>query len=62
MNEVTASVFWAAIGRLNVHPCPIGNYPYTSVFETPSGQERGRIVDTGEYNDDGTLVSFYFLR
>lgn len=44
--QVTREEFFAAIGPQNVHPCPVGPYPYTSVFKTPAGHERGRIVET----------------
>jgi hypothetical protein len=50
MREVTREVFHQAVLTLNVHPSIVGNWPYTSIFKTPSGQERGRIV---EFYPDG---------
>lgn len=45
MNEVTKEQFFAAINLLNVHPSPEGRWPYTSVFKTPYGEAKGKIVD-----------------
>ena len=45
MKEVSEEVFYKAIGSLNVHPQICGNWPYTIKFKTPSGAERGRIVE-----------------
>jgi hypothetical protein len=45
MKEVTQEQFFKTIGPLNVHPHPVGNYPYTSIFLTPGRVEMGRIVD-----------------
>ena len=43
MREVTKEVFHQEVLTLNVHPQIVRNWPYTSIFKTPSGQERGRI-------------------
>ncbi len=41
--EVTKDEIFKAIGPLNVHPRPTGEWPYTSHFQTPSGEIRGTI-------------------
>ncbi len=46
MREVTQQEFFAAIGRIDCHPRPEGNYPYTSIFLTPNRVEVGRIINT----------------
>ena len=43
MLEVTREEFHKTVLTLNVHPQIVGNWPYTSIFKTPSGQEKGRI-------------------
>lgn len=43
MREVTKDEFFKAMGPLDVTPCPQGNWPYTSLFKTRSGQVRGVI-------------------
>ena len=43
MREVTREEFHKTVLTLNVHPQIVGNWPYTSIFKTPSGQEKGRI-------------------
>lgn len=42
--EVTKEEFFRVIGPQNVHPTPEGKYPYTSIYKTPSGRERGKSV------------------
>ena len=44
MRETTKDEFFKFISPLNVHPSIEGKFPYTSIFKTPSGIERGRIV------------------
>lgn len=51
--EVTQDEFFKAIGPLDVHPCPVGPYPYTSVFRTQLGVEHGRIVSEYEHPELG---------
>jgi len=46
--EVTKDEFYAAMNQ-NVHPTPVGKYPYTSIFKTPDGREVGRIDGQGKY-------------
>lgn len=60
MREVTKDEFFADIGKRNVHPTPTGDWPYTSIFKTPEGHERGRIVD---YLPEGQALtaSRYYL-
>jgi hypothetical protein len=43
--EVTRDEFWAEIFPQDVHPRICGSYPYTSVFMSRSGIEKGRIVE-----------------
>lgn len=43
--EVSEAEFYKEIGPQNVHPRIVNNsYPYTSVFVTPGGQERGKAI------------------
>lgn len=58
MTEVTKDVFYKTIGRLNVHPSVQGPYPYTSIFRTIDGIERGRVIDS---EDGGTKKSRYLI-
>ncbi len=44
-HEVTKDEFYAAMGRMDVHPQPVGPYPYTSLFKTKSGEVLGKAVD-----------------
>jgi hypothetical protein len=50
--EVNRNEFFKVIGPLNVYPSPIGDWPYLSVFKTPSGQVMGwsKFGDKGEPN------------
>jgi hypothetical protein len=43
--EVSKEEFFAFVGKLDVHPTPVGNWPYTSIFKDRAGVERGRIVN-----------------
>lgn len=43
--EVTKEDFYSVIGPQNVHPRVEGKFPYTSIFVTPSGYERGKAID-----------------
>lgn len=42
--EVSKDDFYSAIGPQNVTPIPVGPWPYTSLFKTPSGEVRGKAV------------------
>lgn len=45
MREVTKDQFYQSIGNQNVTPYPQqGPWPYTSLFKTPSGEVRGKVV------------------
>ena len=44
MKEVTGEEFYHVIGPQNVTPYAEGPWPYTSLFKTPSGEVRGKIV------------------
>lgn len=41
--EVSKDEFYSAMNR-NVHPHPVGSYPYTSLFKTPDGEVVGKAV------------------
>jgi hypothetical protein len=42
--EVSKDEFFQVIGPQNVHPQPVGVWPYSSLFKTPLGEVRGKIV------------------
>jgi hypothetical protein len=56
MQKVTKNKFYAVIGPLDVCLSVLGNYPYTTVFNTRHGLEKGRVVDHGSFEE-----SEYFL-
>jgi hypothetical protein len=58
--EVTKEAFFRGIGRQDVTPYPVGPWPYTSLFKTPHGEVRGKIVDYIP-EDSGLTESRYFL-
>lgn len=43
--EVTKTEFFDAIDQLNVHPSPVGSFPYTFLWKTPRGSIKGKSVD-----------------
>ena len=44
--EVSREKFWSIIGPMeNITGEIIGNYPYTSIYKTLRGEERGKIED-----------------
>ena len=47
--EVDKDTFYAAIGQQNVHPTPMGKYPYASHFKTQLGELRGIASDGCDY-------------
>lgn len=46
MKEVSEREFYAFVGPLDVSPMPVGDFPYTSIFKTRSGNEVARIVES----------------
>lgn len=42
MKEVTKEEFFHTVGQLNVHPAPVGKWPYTSEWKSPSGRIVGK--------------------
>jgi hypothetical protein len=56
--EVSKDAFYAAMVG-NVHPRIVGSWPYTSLFETPDRDLRGKIV--GTLTQPGTATSRYYL-
>lgn len=62
MKEVTQQEFYDVIGKKDVHPSVVGQYPYTSEFKTPMGTVVGKVV--GSYKDGhmGITEKKYFLK
>ena len=58
MKEVTKEAFFKVINQFDVHPQPVGRYPYTSIWKTRVGLEVGRTVDTEQ---GGMVASKYYL-
>lgn len=46
--QVTKEEFYKAVGPVNCHPQPVGKYPYTSQFKTPSGIVVGAHVSVDD--------------
>lgn len=61
--EVTQEEFFRVIGPQDVSPRLVpGRWPYTSLFKTPRGEVRGKVVDMVEdIETGGRLVTTYFL-
>ena len=57
--EVSKDEFFRAMNQ-NVHPQPVGPWPYTSLFKTPHGDVRGKIVDYMPENS-GLPESRYYV-
>ena len=53
-HEVSQDEFYSAMGRQNVRPYPIGNWPYTSLFKTPQGAVLGKAV---KYYPEGSALT-----
>lgn len=51
--EVTKDEFFRVIGPKDVHPCPIGNFPYTSLWKTPRGDV---IAKSADHFHEGTRI------
>ncbi len=58
--EVSESEFWRVIKEMNVHPKPLGKYPYISSFRLWNGGERGRIEPCCPECNEGR-TNRYFL-
>ncbi len=56
LKQVSQVEFYAMMDR-DVHPQPVGPWPYTSIFKTPGGVEFGRIVPA----KDEPRANEYFL-
>lgn len=56
MIKVTQEKFYSVIGPLDVVLSVRGNYPYTTIFQTRNGVEKGRCVGH-EFNEEDE----YFL-
>jgi hypothetical protein len=59
--EVSRDEFFEVINKLDVHPTPIGRYPYTSLFKMRDGRVVAKIVDTLPERS-AMPVSSYWLR
>lgn len=46
--EVSKDQFYTMIGKVNCHPSPVGQYPYTSQFRTWDGVVVGAHVGLSE--------------
>lgn len=60
--EVTKEEFFKAIGPLDVHPKPLGDYPYLSEFRTRAGFPRGWIKDGVKYGKPNYGNRYYLPR
>ena len=58
--EVTYAEFYKAVNPLNVHPVPTGQWPYISLFKTPSGIVRGKS-ELYYPEGNGLLAARYWL-
>ncbi len=61
MKKVSRDEFYKTVGRLNVHPQIMTNYPYTSDWRLqsePMRQPVGRSVDRVE---GGVIVTDYYV-
>lgn len=52
--ETSKDEFYRIIGPQNVSPDPQGRWPYTSVYKTPNGDVRGKVVG---FIPDGTALA-----
>lgn len=50
--EITPSEFYESVGRMNVTPHSVGNYPYIQKWIEPSGAVRG-ITKPGDATGKG---------
>ncbi len=50
--QVSDQTFWEAIKKLNVHPRPVGTYPYRSDFVTPDGSVMGRMIPSDTHDGE----------
>jgi hypothetical protein len=59
MKQVSQDEFYSVMCELNVHPHPIGKYPYEVVFKDPSGKIHGRCKDV---IINGLVSTDYWIR
>jgi len=59
MKKVTKDEFYNTVGQLDVAVSVVGNYPYSCLFKTRSGEIKGKIVDVMQ-EGRGLPVSEYF--
>ena len=55
--EVSEDQFFATVGQMDVHPRPVGPYPYTSHWKLRYGGTVGLSVSRENRNDDRYYVS-----
>lgn len=58
MIEVSKDEFFAIIGKKNVHPTPVGKFPYTSHWKD---QRTGKVVGISEPIDKRGVNDRYFI-
>ena len=59
--EVSEAEFYSTIGPQDVHPRILpGSWPWTSVYVTPHGIERGQVIDITTAGG-GTIRKIYKL-
>lgn len=58
MEEVTKKQFYSFVGALDIHPKPIGNYPYTSLWKTQYGVVRAKTIN---FEDKGQPKTKYYI-
>jgi hypothetical protein len=61
MLEVMKDEFYRKIGKLDCHPRPRGNYPYTSDFVTSYGVVVGVAEDYHPEGHKGIVATRYFI-
>lgn len=42
--EITKDEFFSTVGQMDVHPWPVGDWPYTSLWKTRSGTIAGKSI------------------
>lgn len=63
MKEVTKDEFFKIINekKLNVHPYPVGEYPYTEYFNFPDNTTLGIVRPVRELNSYPYFVRHYYI-
>ena len=62
MREVSKDEFFNTVGQLDVHPRPVGRYPYTSEWEMRHTRElKGRTVNSLPPGKGWPVTTTYFV-